>query len=190
MDGLASIVALTVAISFFLLALFLNLHFLLPLLGSFIGAVGAFLWYNRPNARIYLGDAGSLFIGGFLSVVPFLFKWGVHTPYGYFTPIIVLAIPLLEIVGLIIIRAYKKIPIYKGSPDHFSLYLISAGWTKHAVLVYILFLAFLIYSVVFLFISNALPFSFVFIKGIFFVFIWIQTLCNIRVKKLRLYFWR
>ena len=51
MDGLASIVALTVSLSFFLLAWFLKLYFILPLLGAFIGSVAAFLWYNRPISK-------------------------------------------------------------------------------------------------------------------------------------------
>ncbi len=41
-----------------------------------MGSLYAFLWYNKPRAQIYLGDAGSLFIGGFLATIPFLFNWG------------------------------------------------------------------------------------------------------------------
>ena len=78
--------------------------------------------YNWPQASIYLGDTGSLFIGGLLGTLPLSLNLGVNCHYGYLAPAILLAIPLLELVSLIVIRMYKKIPFYQGRPDHFSIY--------------------------------------------------------------------
>ena len=94
----------------------------------------AFLWYNKPRARIYLGDTGSLFIGGFLAAIPFLFPWSALHPHGFITPALVLWIPLFEVVSLIVIRTRKGIPFYKGSPDHFCHYLQRWGWSVPAIL--------------------------------------------------------
>lgn len=179
MDGLASVVALCAAGMFFVIAAFLQLYEVMPLLGAFIGALLAFFWYNRPNARIYLGDAGSLFIGGFLAVIPFLFNWGIYNWFGYLTPIIILAIPLLEIVGLIIIRTYKRIPFYKGSPDHFSSYLLSYGWSKLAILAYVATLSLLLMVAVLLFVSNRISPLPIMIIGCLFFINWLLTLKNI-----------
>lgn len=178
MDGLAAVIALGASITFFIVAIFLHLKVVLPLLGSFIGALLAFFWYNRPNASIYLGDAGSLFIGGFLAVIPFLFNWGMCTEYGCFTPIIILAIPLLEMTALVLIRAYKGIPFYKGSPDHFSSYLLCNGWSKTAILWYVVILSILLSIASLLFVAGKITIVPLFVMGFFFLIMWILNLKN------------
>lgn len=137
MDGLSSSVAIMAALVFFVIAFLLNQVQEMILLAAFIGALLGFLWFNKPSARIYLGDAGALFIGGFLAIVPFLLNWGVYTDYGYLAPVIILAIPLIELATLIIVRTHKKIPFYNGSRDHFSCYLQDNGWSKKEILGYI-----------------------------------------------------
>jgi UDP-GlcNAc:undecaprenyl-phosphate GlcNAc-1-phosphate transferase len=137
MDGLATTIAISAATSFLVLAILFNQSELIFLFSAFLGALFGFLWYNWPPAKIYLGDTGSLFIGGFLATVPFLFDWGVHAPFGFLAPVIILGIPLLELVSLIVIRSYKGIPFYKASPDHFSMYLRVLGWSKQRILFYV-----------------------------------------------------
>lgn len=178
MDGLASIIALCSTSMFLIIALFLRMYEVIPLLATFIGALLAFFWYNRPSARIYLGDAGSLFIGGFLAVIPFLFNWGTYNWFGYLTPIIILGIPLLEIVGLIIIRSYKGIPFFRGSPDHFSSYLLSSGWGKWPILLYVSVLSLLLMVAAFLFVSNKIPTKSIVIMAFLFIVNWLMILKN------------
>lgn len=137
MDGLATTLAIGSTAAFLFLALVLQDYTLVLLLGAFLGPLLAFLWFNKPIAKIYLGDAGALFIGGFLGAVPFLFKWGTHNWLGYLTPIVVLAIPLLEVATLIAIRTYYQIPFYNASPHHFSMYLQKKGWSKYTILGYV-----------------------------------------------------
>ena len=67
MDGLATTVAICSSVSFFILALFFNQIHVALLLTTFLGSLCAFLWYNKPSAQIYLGDAGSLFCWWFFS---------------------------------------------------------------------------------------------------------------------------
>ncbi len=138
MDGLATTIALCATISFMLTAILFHQYDILFFLVAFAGSLIAFFWYNRPNATIYLGDAGSLFVGGVLAVVPFFFTWGKYNVCGYLTPVLFLAVPLLEVVFLILIRSAKGIPFYKGSPDHFCHYLQRRGWSKYAVLGYVM----------------------------------------------------
>lgn len=134
MDGLATVLALWATIAFMVCALFLGQTSIALFLTAFAGTLCGFLFYNKPPARIYLGDAGSLYIGGFLATIPFLLPWSYNTPWGYFAPVIVLAIPLLEVFALVVIRTYKRIPFYNASPDHFALYLRAAGWSKMQIL--------------------------------------------------------
>lgn len=159
MDGLASTLAICASLSFFGVALLFEQYTLLILLSAFIGSLCAFFWYNKPTAQIYLGDAGSLFIGGFLATVPFLVNWGTYNPLGYLSPIIILAIPLIEVLTLVLVRTYKGIPFYNGSPDHFSIYLQNKGWSKWSILFYTASLCLVLFAASLLFAMNAITFA-------------------------------
>lgn len=136
MDGLASLIAIIATLAFLVIALICEKYLVSLLLMVFLGALCAFFYYNKPSARIYLGDAGSLFIGGFLSAIPLLLPWSDAVFDVHYTPAIILAVPLLEVFFLVIIRTRLGIPFYKGSPHHFSLYLQRKGWSKVQVLGY------------------------------------------------------
>ncbi|MFA6527753.1 MAG: MraY family glycosyltransferase, partial [Candidatus Babeliales bacterium] len=136
MDGLASLVAIVATSTLFGIALCFKQYSLSLLLLTFLGPLLAFFIYNRPPARIYLGDTGALFIGGFLAAVPMLFNWSGQSITAYYAPIIILGVPTLEVVSLVIIRTWLGIPFYKGSPHHFSIFLQKKGWSKNTVLLF------------------------------------------------------
>ncbi len=128
MDGLASSVALAALTSFFVIASMQGLTTICFLIAALMGGLLGFLVYNKKPARIYLGDSGSLFIGGILSAIPFFISWSERSQLGILAPILILGVPLAEVVALIIIRSYLKIPFYNGSPHHFSILLRQQGW--------------------------------------------------------------
>lgn len=179
MDGLASLLAICATLSFGIIAAVTGQYTILYLLAPFVGALCAFFWYNKPKARIYLGDTGSLVIGGFLSVIPFLFNWGLYSPYGFVVPFILLAIPLLEVGTLIIVRTYKGIPFYRGSPDHFSIYLQQKGWSKNTILGYMVGLSSLLCATAVLVMLQMLPLGATLAAGLLFLVFWYAILlCN------------
>jgi UDP-GlcNAc:undecaprenyl-phosphate/decaprenyl-phosphate GlcNAc-1-phosphate transferase len=182
MDGLATTLAIGATISFMTLALVLQQGVVAILLGALFGALCAFLWYNRPQAAIYLGDAGSLFIGGLMATIPFLFQWGIYNVHGLIVPIIILAIPLLEVAILILVRTYKKIPFYYASPDHFSIYLLKGGWSKVSVLLYVGLLSLYLLVVSLLFILNKINFTLITVSGFIFLLIWVSILVMSRPR--------
>jgi len=137
MDGLATSIAIFATLSFAYLAILFHLQSLVIILLCLLGSLVAFLWYNRPNATIYMGDSGSLFIGGVLGALPLFFNWTEQSPLGYLSPILIFAVPLLEVGMLIIIRTSKKIPFYRGSPDHFCMYLLRKGWGKQQIILFV-----------------------------------------------------
>jgi UDP-GlcNAc:undecaprenyl-phosphate/decaprenyl-phosphate GlcNAc-1-phosphate transferase len=134
MDGLSTTVALVAAAGFCGIALLSGQYGVSLLLLAFIGALLGFFWYNKPQAKIYMGDAGALFIGGFLAAVPLLIKWSALRPGASYVAVIIPAIPLVEVFCLILIRTKKGIPFYMGSPHHFAIYLQNKGWSRWAVL--------------------------------------------------------
>jgi len=176
MDGLATLLAGCAAFSFLVMALYLQQPAVAILLSALCGSLLAFFWYNRPNATMYLGDAGSLFIGGLLATAPFMINWGRYNWYGYITPIIILAIPLLEITTLVVIRTYKGIPFYLPSPHHFSIYLQKKGWTKSLILLYCLALSIVLFIGSFLFLLNIINFITLLIGGAVFLSLWFFVL--------------
>jgi UDP-GlcNAc:undecaprenyl-phosphate GlcNAc-1-phosphate transferase len=173
MDGLAALIALCAATILFGIGVYLQNYLIVIVIGAFIGSIAAFFWYNKPPASIYLGDAGSLFIGGFLGVIPFFFDWGTYNFYGFLTPIIIMGIPLLELGSLILIRTYKGIPFYKGSPDHFSHYLLAKGWSKRQVLGFVAICYSFIALMSFLFMVGKVSILCTVTCGCIFLIVWI-----------------
>lgn len=139
MDGLTATVSLGSGLIFFALSLSVQYFDVSLFIVSLLGPVIAFLLYNRPPALMYLGDAGSLFLGGFFATLPFLFPWNFYNPVGFLTPFIILIIPIFELIWLIVIRTWYKIPFYKASSHHFALMLIERNWTKKSILFLITF---------------------------------------------------
>ena len=137
MDGLATTTALCVASSLCVIAYTLQASASAQMLLALCGALVAFLRWNRPAAHIYLGDAGSLFVGGVLAIAPFTIPWGHYYYLGFLTPIIIFFIPLIEVFSLIIIRTLRGIPWYCGSPDHFCMYLKKNGWNNLSILKFV-----------------------------------------------------
>jgi UDP-GlcNAc:undecaprenyl-phosphate GlcNAc-1-phosphate transferase len=139
MDGLATLISIFASLGLLYYAIYFNLHDLIVLLIILLGLLVAFFFYNSPRATIYLGDTGSMFLGGVVSAASLSITWGdLNKEYflGYLIPIIILGVPIIEILSLIIIRRFKGIPFYNGSPDHFVHYLQGKKWSKELVLIY------------------------------------------------------
>jgi UDP-GlcNAc:undecaprenyl-phosphate GlcNAc-1-phosphate transferase len=177
MDGLTATIGMGALCSFGAIAIYFHCYSPLLLLATLFGPLAAFFVYNKPPASIYLGDAGSLFIGGFFAAVPFLFPWGTYTWDGYLTPVVLLAIPLLELGTLILIRTYKGIPFYKGSPDHFSLYLQRNGWSKNTILLYIVILNAIQLIISLIFVAHGINTITLFVIAGMYAIVWYTILC-------------
>lgn len=178
MDGLATTIACMATSTFLVIALLLGQGVVALLLTCFLGALVAFLYFNKPPAQIYLGDAGSLFIGGWLATFPFMIPWATHTFYGFITPIVITLIPLLEVATLIIIRSYKKIPFYRGSPHHFCLFLMNRGWKKETILSYVVVLSILLFTLSILFVLGYINLIIVSLCLMVFIFFWYLILIS------------
>ena len=172
MDGLAASIAIIATASFLIIALVFQQYAISLLLAAFLGAVLAFFFYNKPPAKIYMGDAGSMFLGGFLSAIPLLISWSSQSFDAYYTPIAILAIPLLEIFFLVVIRTWIGIPFYRGSPHHFSIYLQKKGWSKNKVLIFAALMALIFSAVGFLFLFELINLSGLFLMLFVLFFVW------------------
>ncbi|KAB0670438.1 peptidylprolyl isomerase [Oryzomonas sagensis] len=71
---------------------------------AFAGALGAFLLYNFPNARIFMGDSGSLFLGFSLSFTAVLLTQDAKSPVDCLFPVLVLLIPIFDTLRVLFVR--------------------------------------------------------------------------------------
>jgi UDP-GlcNAc:undecaprenyl-phosphate GlcNAc-1-phosphate transferase len=103
------------------------------------GALLGFLPYNFPRARAFLGDAGSHLIGYLLAVLAILphFYTAQHPRrWAVLIPLLVLAIPLADLVWVVLLRWRIGQPFYQGDTNHLSHRLVRRGLSqKQAVLV-------------------------------------------------------
>jgi UDP-GlcNAc:undecaprenyl-phosphate GlcNAc-1-phosphate transferase len=103
------------------------------------GALAGFLCHNWPPARIFMGDAGSTFIGLMLACLTVLgtfydAKIGLH--HVILAPLCILAIPLYDICSVILIRLSEGRSPFQPDKKHFSHRLTEMGLSKRsAVLV-------------------------------------------------------
>lgn len=135
MDGYAAVNGMGAALLFAIAAFFSGNGDVMILMSALCGALYGFFRYNKPPAKIYLGDAGSLSIGGLLAATPFMITWGAKGALGICLPILILAIPLSEVMMLIIIRTMLGIPFYRGSRHHAIHFLKDRGWSVERILV-------------------------------------------------------
>jgi phospho-N-acetylmuramoyl-pentapeptide-transferase len=99
------------------------------LCAALLGASLAFLWYNAHPAEVFMGDTGSLALGGLIGVVAFM----VHQPL---TLVIVGGIFVCEALSVILQVGSFKLRgkrIFKMSPIHHHFELI--GWHENKVVI-------------------------------------------------------
>ncbi len=102
------------------------------------GACLGFLPYNWPRARVFLGDTGSMLIGFLLAALSVMgvYTRGAHVPViSVFTPLFVLAVPLLDLVLVIILRLRAGHRPWVGDRRHISHRLMQRGMHPAAVVV-------------------------------------------------------
>lgn len=136
MDGLAASVGMIAASLFCAAQLAVGSLFPPAILLVLIGALGGFLVHNHNPARLFMGDAGSNFLGfllGSMTVVG-AFTTPNHTELGVLIPLLVMAVPLYDTVSVILIRLKEGRSPFLGDRRHFSHRLVARGLTpKHAV---------------------------------------------------------
>jgi len=107
------------------------------------GALAGFLPWNFPNARAFLGDAGSHLIGYLLAVMailPHFYTKQNLRPFAVLAPLFVLAIPLIDIAQVSLLRTFNKKPFWIGDTNHLSHRLTRVGLNRtRAVLLLWLF---------------------------------------------------
>jgi len=123
MDGLAAGVGL-ICTSFLLVVSLLNGNTTIAfMVTALAGSLLGFLRYNFYPARIYMGDCGALFIGMMVGALSMIGQYGGRHPLALLTPLFILGVPIFDTVFVMCVRASRRLPILRGSPDHLALRL-------------------------------------------------------------------
>ena len=126
LDGLASGVTVIVATFFTTAALSLNPS-MTPITGAVVGSLLGFLLFNTYPARVFMGDTGSLALGGFVSSIALM----LHMPLFI---VIIGLIYLVEVLSVILQVGYFKLThgkrIFKMAPIHHHFELCGYSETQ------------------------------------------------------------
>ena len=108
-----------------------NQYFIAALATVVVGSMIGFLLWNRSPARIYMGDAGALFLGVLIASLTIRFhpqadmKW-----ISFSTKILLLAVPILDTSVAVISRVSRNISPFQGGKDHLSHRLMRLGLSR------------------------------------------------------------
>jgi len=147
MDALAGGIGLIVSAIFVTVAVQTGQFFLATALALLIGVLAGFLVFNWPPARLFMGDCGAMHLGLLLAALSaeFTFYEGAQARplFPVVVPLLIFAVPLFDMISVILIRFHQGRPIHQGDHSHFSHRLVALGMTpSQAVLtVYLVTLA-------------------------------------------------
>ena len=102
------------------------------LLLVFLGSLLGFLWHNRPPARLFMGDAGSYFVGYMMatSTISATFAGPGLPDYAILAPLCVLAVPIYDLVTVIVVRLREGRSPFSGDRSHVSHRLTDLGLSR------------------------------------------------------------
>ncbi len=176
MDGLAATTATMIAVSLAILSFITNQYKLTDISIILIASMLGFLFYNLPDAKLYMGDSGSLFIGYCLGFISVLFSWNTNIESSWIfqiQPVILFfTIPIIDFVTVVISRIKEGKSPMTGGTDHISHRLLKKGFSNVQVLIIFVIMSLIVLFVTMgiLFLNQTLSYIFLIVYG-FLVFV-------------------
>ena len=127
MDGLAAGVTALASLALFTVGIVNHQHFVPLLALALVGCALGFLSHNAFPARIYMGDAGSLFLGFVLAVLCLRLRAHPAQRLTFAVPVLVLAVPLFDTILVVCTRVLARRHPLVGARDHTSHRLVALG---------------------------------------------------------------
>jgi UDP-GlcNAc:undecaprenyl-phosphate GlcNAc-1-phosphate transferase len=119
LDGLASglslISVLGFAVIFYLQG---RTQLALPTAFALCGAIAGFLPYNLNKARVFMGDAGSMFIGFMLGIFTIM-SMSEESVQEFIVPVYLILVPIVDMCMAVLRRLIMKKPVMKPDDMHF-----------------------------------------------------------------------
>ncbi len=143
MDGLAAGIAAIVSLSFFIIAYQTKQIWLGYLTISLVGSTVAFLIYNFKPAKIFMGDAGSTFLGFTLASFAIMGEWSYYRPVAVTIPVLILGVLIFDTTLITVLRIKDgkvknlKQWIEHADTDHFSHRLVRLGMSERGAVLFV-----------------------------------------------------
>jgi UDP-GlcNAc:undecaprenyl-phosphate GlcNAc-1-phosphate transferase len=136
LDGAASGAVAIAALGVFIIAFDRGQELVSALSIVTAGATIGFLMWNKSPAKIYMGDAGALFLGVIISVATIRLNPGITPTWQSLAiPVILLAVPLLDTCVAVFSRLARGLSPLTGGKDHLSHRLVRAGLSRRVAAV-------------------------------------------------------
>ena len=135
MDGLATCISIVASLALFTLSYLNNQYLVAALSLAIFASCLGFLFWNKKPASIYLGDAGSLYLGFLLAAISIRVDLDNESaPIRAVVLILILAIPVIDTTQVVVSRIVKGKSPFQGGRDHISHLLLNRGLSQRAVL--------------------------------------------------------
>ena len=101
---------------------------------SLFGGILGFLVFNKPPAKLFMGDSGALMLGFTLASLPLFTSSSSLVPVSFLTAFTLLLIPIFDTVAAILRRVRKKLFIFRPDREHMHHKLLSFGFSTPKIL--------------------------------------------------------
>ncbi len=151
-DGAAAGAAVFALLAMFVTSVTLGQPLVALITVALAGATLGFLPFNFPPAKIFLGDAGSLFLGFMLATLALEGATKGPAIVAIAIPMVAFAVPVLDTLIAVVRRAARGAPVFKGDREHIHHRLLDLGLTpaQAAAILYVVCAAFALASMLFL----------------------------------------
>lgn len=155
MDGLSAGVS-AVAASFMLLLAVINEQILVSALAAaLLGSCLGFLRYNFRPAQIFMGDAGSLFLGFSLAILGLQLRFPENVPVvTWMVPVLILGLPIFDTTLVVFSRIRRGVSPNTAGKDHTSHRLVARGFSQREAVLF-LYLVSGVFGLIALFVTQA-----------------------------------
>jgi UDP-GlcNAc:undecaprenyl-phosphate GlcNAc-1-phosphate transferase len=155
MDGLSAGVS-AVAAAFMLLLAVINEQVLVSALAAAIlGSCLGFLRYNFKPAQIFMGDAGSLFLGYSLAILGLQLRFPANDNIvTWMVPVLILGLPIFDTTLVVFSRLRRGVSPNTAGKDHTSHRLVARGFSQREAVLF-LYLIGGVFGLIALFVTQA-----------------------------------
>ena len=137
LDGMAAGVTAVIAV-FFMFAAWMMDSPVLPVTGAAVGSLLGFLLFNSHPARIFMGDTGSIALGGFVAAVALILQMPLFL---FIVAIVYVAESSSVIIQVVYFRLTNGKRFFKMAPIHHALEL--SGWAETKVVAFFYIVTFM-----------------------------------------------
>lgn len=137
MDGLAGGLSVISSMTLFIVAITMGQSDSAIMAITLVGVGLAYLKYNKPPAKVYMGDAGATLLGFILSVIALDGAFKQATILSLFIPILALGVPIFDNLFVVFRRFMNGKPIYKADATQVHYRLLSAGLNPKQIVTFL-----------------------------------------------------